>query len=702
VLPGPPGDDGSVAAGAPVSGMALARRLRRLRIGRGRTAWDEAVDRLERRAEAATLAEPVGPEDDRPAADRAAEAERERFEDRALAALLRHLLAATPAAGPADPVSAAELAAGALSLLERVPLATAADRSAAARLRTRLARVHASLSRPTSMAAACAVIEAELDGRTGSDATGGAAAGGHLHLSDFERGGLVGRRATFVVGLDATRFPGPVGSDALLVDEDRRRLGDVVAEPAARTHTLRTEAERTAERRHTLAALVARLRGSVTFSYARWDAVEGRALAPASELLQVYRLVSGDATADYEALHSAVEPAASPVPRGAGLLDADDVWLHTLAHDPGDDAAGMPGGALRRGVAAVCALHPGLARGAEAWRQRRRSRTPTAHHGLITPRPRLDPRRNESLVVSAKQLQTLGACPHRYLLEYVLGVRPPREVEAAPDQWLDPLERGRLLHAVFERSLQSAAEDGITLDGDAFARRALDLLEDEMAATRELVQPPGESVFAAEREHMRDDVRAFVAMVREDADRRPGLALELEFGRSDEEPVAIELPDGGVLRLAGAIDRVDELADGAVVIVDYKTGSSLRFGGRNGPFDGGRRLQHVLYAAAAGRLLGRPISHAEFQFPSRRSENYRARFDRQQLREGLGVVAELLGLVERGWFVPTNDTEDCRYCEFGAVCRTSIDGYGKVSSQPAEWSREAEGEAADLLRSLRR
>ena len=40
-----------------------------------------------------------------------------------------------------------------------------------------------------------------------------------------------------------------------------------------------------------------------------------------------------------------------------------------------------------------------------------------------------------------------------------------------------------------------------------------------------------------------------------------------------------------------------------MVVIDYKTGSSLRYGGRSGVYDGGRRLQHVLYAEAARRLF---------------------------------------------------------------------------------------------------
>jgi hypothetical protein len=65
-------------------------------------------------------------------------------------------------------------------------------------------------------------------------------------------------------------------------------------------------------------------------------------------------------------------------------------------------------------------------------------------------------------------------------------------------------------------------------------------------------------------------------------------------------------------------------------------------------------------------------------------------------------VSDLLDLVANGWFVPTNQSDDCRFCDFTAVCRVTIDPYGKVDSPMADWSREAAGESADLLRRIRR
>jgi hypothetical protein len=732
--------------GGVVSGMALGRRLRSLRIGRGRARYEEALRRLEEAApahyeagtggEAAGAAgepaaggaggpapggaggpapggagEPMAGGAGEPAAgeptaggagEPAARGAREPIELRALTTLLRELLEATPALPDGRPAAAVRiapgrLAAGALALLRRVAPADAADVAAKAHITGWLERAAQTLTRPAPLAGAVELLASRLgDAAPGSAAGGGPsnAAGGHLHLADLGSGGYTARRATFIVGLDSGRFPGSGGTDALLVDEDRRRLTRG-QQPAV----VPTAAERLDERRYELAALVARLRGRVTFSYAAWDAVDGRPLAPAAELLQAYRLISGDASADYEALHAAAAPVASAVPRGSHLLDGSDVWLHRLAGGGARPGAAADG-ALLHGVAAVCDVYPQLAAGVLAWKTRRRSGEPTPHHGAIVARAAHDPRNDPPRVVSATQLQTLGACPQRYLLRYVLKLTRPADAELPPDQWLSAAERGSLLHRLFERALRDGAARGIDADSSEFARLTLAILHEEAHRLLEEQPPPGAAVFGLELERLREDARAFIAMIRED--RRPWAALELKFGQDGAEPVEIMLPDGTALQVAGAIDRVDELEDGGLVVVDYKTGSNAGHGGRSGAYDGGRRLQHVLYAAVAERLLDGPVRRVEYHFPTRRSENHRVSYGAHELRDGRGVIAELLGMAAAGWYIPTNSTDDCRHCDYAAVCRARTDDYGRVDSPLAEWSREARGEAPDLLRRLRR
>jgi len=301
-------------------------------------------------------------------------------------------------------------------------------------------------------------------------------------------------------------------------------------------------------------------------------------------------------------------------------------------------------------------------------------------------------------VVSASRLETLGTCPLRYLMRWVLRVRPPYEPEFRADRWLTPLDRGSLLHDVYRAALRAQRARGIEVGEDAFEGVALDALEAELAKWRERLPPPGEAVFGIEAQQLAEDPRAFVRMLREHG--APWVELEYRFGYPPRgvrppvdpgdasprsyEPVRLELK-GGVLRLSGRIDRIDRADDGLVVI-DYKTGGAEDFGRRHKTFNRGRRLQHALYTEAVERLLG-DVARAEYHFPTRRGETQVVSFEADSLRWGTRIVNALLNLTAEGWFHPTPDPDDCKGCDFREVCRVRTGR--KVESPLADWSAEA-------------
>ncbi len=667
-----------------LSGATLGRRLRRMRIGRGRDRYEAALAAAEHE-----VAMPIDPaSDDAETQQKRREIERDALGG--LAAVLRPVLAATPAVPDrlgvhAPLVDPAALARGLLALLNLVPTADGVDAMAHTRLTERLKRLATTQLHATSLAAACAVLLSKLETRVpGPDASGPSpwsSSGGRLHLTDVAHGGLTGRRETFVVGLDAGRFPGAGVQDALLTDEDRRTLGQGLEA------LLPTTAERLEERRYALAEMLARLRGRVTLSYSAWDSVETRMLPPAAEMLQAFRLVTRDPLANYESLHNSLIMA-SPIPRTDGVadgsLDGSDVWLGALSHN----------GILRSGENVVREVFLSLDRGLRAKDTRESRERLTTHHGGIAARPSLDPRRNDELVVSASRLESLGACPRRYMLRYVLGIWPPDDPDMQPDRWLSPLDRGSLLHGVYERALSLAREQSCSVHEPDFERLILDVLDEDVARWQLAVPPPGRAVYDVEVDALREDALSFVLMVRGAAGE--WIALERSFGRNGEPPVELKLPSG-TIRVTGAIDRVDRLPDGGLVIIDYKTGSPYGYGKRFGRYNGGRRLQHVLYAAVAEQLFREKVVRAEYHFPTVKGKNHPASYEIGDLSGGFEVVDRLLDLIARGHFFPTDDAGDCRFCDYAVVCRADAD-----ASPPAEWAqRSGQLEELRVMRELR-
>ena len=392
VQPPPPGDR--------LRGPGLARELRRLRIGWGK---ERHVARVERAIEGldGLRRRPLQNEE---SFERLKQRRRENL--LALLALIGPLLEATP---PVDgTVSPARVATGVKSILARVAPGTDTDDTARDRLLRQLDRIEATLTRPTDYASAAAIVKSFLQIRIPAPRAEGMApwssAAGHLYLTDFAHGGATGRPYTFVVGMDSGRFPGSTMEDPLLLDRERWRLGRGEL-PLAR--------DRTTEARFNFAQLIARLRGTLTLSYSRWDPAEARELAPAPELLQALRLREGDRTLNFEHLEAHLGASESRLPRAelATDVDAGDVWLRTLA---------SADGRLLDGLEAVERAYPRLGLGMAA-AEGLRSDLASVHTGSLgTHSPPLSYQDLSGHTFSASGLGSLGACPRRFLFSYVL------------------------------------------------------------------------------------------------------------------------------------------------------------------------------------------------------------------------------------------------------------------------------------------
>lgn len=648
-----------------VSPERLGHRLRTLRIGWGSDRYLPAIGRAFAALEGSPRLRHQESEEE--AAERQG---RERKELESLRSLLRPILEATPRLDTREPdlrISPAELARGLRAFLRRVAPSDAPSATARDRLLDITDRIAATLERSTHPAAAIALLQRHLEIRVPAPQREGSApwisAGAHLHMSDLDHGGYAARRATFVVGLDAERFPGTGLQDPLLLDSQRRALD---------ARSLPTAADRLAATRFRMGACLARLRGRVTLSYSAWDPTEAREVAASSVMLQAFRATTGSPSASFEDLRAGLGNAASAIPRSAAI-DATDVWFHALDHD----------GILIDGTAAVRASYAGLDAGLRG-RDALLAAEATAHHGAIRARPdRLDPRRNADMILSASGLEDLGTCARRYFYKYALGVRKPDDPELDPDVWLDAMNRGRLLHAVYEAALREAREQGLEAGDPSFVELALVALDREAALIAREVPPPGEAVRAREMAALRSDVRSFAGMMagRDEAWE----ALELKFGFQGEPPVALELK-GGTVRVRGAIDRVDRIG-GALTVIDYKTGGSGRYERRHGVFHGGRRLQNAVYAAVAESLLDGRVERMEYHFPTRKGQNESIGYGRDELRRGLGLVDRLLDAVAAGRFLPTEEPGDCRFCDYSPICRHSSEGWNSETPL-ADWAAD--------------
>jgi ATP-dependent helicase/nuclease subunit B len=460
--------------------------------------------------------------------------------------------------------------------LERAAAVALARNQAAARA---LEQACAGLARAAALLGQPRVSRAEF-GQLLSDALSEAslpeagARGGAVQLVELRE--LTGRsfEHLFVVGLVDGELPARSPPDPLLSDEERRAVNRAARRPVFRPSSDTGEpglllARQLDEPLLFHLALCA-ARHSATLLWPRADA-KGRELLRSPFADEAQRALG----AEPSMLPLASIPAAQDCADIAGLLTraaldafAEPAWRVTPPGDP-DDA--------RRLAAALAASASGarfrrVARAAAAERERVR-----AFIGEIPPgrfSGQLSGRALETAVpafsfdaqapVSAHQLEDHATCAFRTLGKRLLRV----EVDDRDDAELGARERGTLLHRCLERFFRRLREDG---------RLPLRGLAEELALLREVA---GEEMDAfAQEEHVGHRVlwelkraellETLVAVIESDRDAQP-LELERRFGFDDPESwPALRIGD---VHVRGIVDRIDRLADGTLLVLDYKSG----------------------------------------------------------------------------------------------------------------------------------
>jgi RecB family exonuclease len=486
----------------------------------------------------------------------------------------------------------------------------------------------------------------------------------------------VGLRLELVVvlGLAEGSDPAPVADDSVLPDHERQATGGELELRADGTERQHREllATLAGADRHLLCVPRGDLRRSADRVPSRWVAelagrlagepVHGSDLPPGQQpwLEEVASFDAG--------LRALTVPATEQEYRLRALLASTSVRS-------GGDASGHTDAVLDTAMATVRA---------------RRSPRFTRYDGNLAGLPVPSP---ADLVTSATRLEGWAGCPFAYFVREILRVEP---VENPEDRLrISPLDLGTLVHEILERFLDEVLARDVAARprpdepwSEADRRRLYEIAADACART-EAHGLVGRPIFwQRDRHAILADLDRFL---RADSAHRAAtgtspMAAELAFGMpgSDLGPVALPLPDGRAVRFRGKADRLDRSDEGALEIVDYKTGSKRNYKALSevDPDDGGRRLQLPVYALAARARAGAadaPV-RAQYWFVSMRGDFSRIGYpvtDAVLAHVGQTVLRIVEG-IEAGVFpaVPTVTSTsifvDCPYCDPDALGVTDL------------------------------
>ncbi len=510
---------------------------------------------------------------------------------------------------------------------------------------------------------------------------GGAPQPGRVHVAHINSGGHTGRKHTFILGLNDSRFPGVGLQDPVLLDHERDRLS-----PNLPTATKRHE-----QLIKDFSDLMGRLRGTVTLSFSRQPLTSDQEAFPSFVLLSAFRLLTGKADADHSAFQEWLveqSPQQSlPPTRESEAVDEPD-WLAWRLCRPV-----VPGHANEF----TRSRFPNLAFGQQAT-QRRKTPTFTHYDGFVPEASiELSPAGPDKPVMSASRLQLLGRCPLAYFFKQGLGLTLPSDVSVESHRWLDPLAMGSLLHELFEDFLRELSDKTLIPEPERDRARVHELLDAKIEAFKQVKLPPSDNVFRRERLRLVEIAETF--LLEESAycrnhNCRPeffeaSLGMHAEDGTPAtildcSEPVPITLPSGRQIHMRGRIDRIDCFQTSGPVqtfaIWDYKTGSNRGYDQRD-PFKQGRVLQPYLYVAMVSHRLSSPsiqtelgggealVTHFGFFFPGVQAAGARLQWGTLDLAGGGAVIDLLCDSAEAGEFPATDEEHDCGICDYQVVCR---------------------------------
>ncbi len=620
-------DDGEVTSPLPdvIDPPEIAQFMLEARVAPGRTSWTSACARAESQIE-------------RELSNDSSEARR-RYMERRLAvvrctsALLEGLYDVVPRS---NQTSAGELAdAGAAFLMAFGRKQTVRDQRSGESLVDRLRKLSESVAVDGDLSDLAASM-VDLISRHKVEAA--VARPGQIYIVPLERAGYSGREEVAILGLSESTFPGAAIEDPILLDEERTRI-------SGRLVLQRVKAS---EPSFHLIRAMGMSSGRVTLTANRHDITEGRGTYPAA----MFELIK-------EQLGVTDAPVYRVIPDAGMALTGDEVTM-----------AMRTTGSISE---PILNERPWLARGLEAVRNRAAASLGQHDGWLGRETPELRP--TSAKAISPSRLEELAACPHKYFLRNVLGVRPPDVVEETPGRWLTPLEFGSLLHEVLRSFMERVSSRGEALDVDRHTEEMSEVLSEALSRCRERLPVKYETGYQMDVRRLERATQIFLA---EEARRMVtpvGFEVSFGLGKSGEldvpDPVCIVLGENTQLLLRGSIDRVDRTDDGYEVW-DYKSGSTYDYD-ETDLLAGGRRLQWALYAYVLDELLARAGIHgvtrrSGYFFPSDREHGFRLA-DQPPTRAALGSkLAPLFDLVEQGAFLHVQKHKACTFCDYNSIC----------------------------------
>lgn len=358
-------------------------------------------------------------------------------------------------------------------------------------------------------------------------------------------------------------------------------------------------------------------------------------------------------------------------------LNGNELLRHLLVQNPSET------------LPALARRHPQVASARLSWAKRWLSPHLTEYDGMVGPEAvqSLSLKHPLRQPLSATRLETYAACPYRFFLAHILGIKEKNVERACHD--LSNRDKGTLIHEILEKFMRANKGEPLTPET---RKERLSLLhrtatqvfsewEERKETGHPLLWEQTKRALLTDLERWHD-----IETASYDATWKP-IAFEVGFGKTQketgEDPLSSDAPltisNGEYrMRFTGRIDRIDistcEETPTRFRVTDYKTGTHNPLH-RNNAISGGRALQLPVYLHAAANLLGHKVEEGEGEYvhTTRKGSFTKIRCEGAPLtvlsNPFIQVITQLVHHLSRGDFHPVPHPHGhCSHCDFLDIC----------------------------------
>lgn len=287
-------------------------------------------------------------------------------------------------------------------------------------------------------------------------------------------------------------------------------------------------------------------------------------------------------------------------------------------------------------------------------------------------------------VWSPSRLNSYGNCPYGYFAQNVLNLDPQLD----PEEGMDPLQFGSLLHELLEEYYIRLADEGVALSTST-CDMALQILE-EICDQTLFTAPvrygfrPG-ALWRYEQQEIRRMLTSLINGECEENGPEPRFSpylQEVKFGLGKGTYPTLYIHEGEFeIKVRGVIDRVDRDTNGNLRIIDYKSG---RTGFSKTDIKKGLSLQTAIYALAVEQLIlsnALVIDSFYLHIPNREKSGH-LKFSGgviqdETVQEAVKKANFAVDHIHKGEFPaipakPMGGSTACRSrCDFASLCRVT-------------------------------